>query len=136
MLVKDLMSRFAISVEMDDTLAEVKKIFDSVSFHHLLVVEKGKLFGVLSDRDLLKALGPTIGTLAETEKDLATLQKKVHHVMTRKPVSLPADADIYTAIALFNENKISCIPIVEKDKPVGILSWRDLIRFLGSLKRD
>jgi acetoin utilization protein AcuB len=121
---------------MDDTLAEIKKIFDSVSFHHLLVVERGKLFGVLSDRDLLKALGPTIGTRAETEKDLATLNKKVHHVMTRKPISLPADADIYAAIDLFNENKISCIPIVENDKPVGILSWRDLIRFLGSLKRN
>ena len=63
MRVEEIMSRRVVTVELDDTLETVKDIFDHVRFHHLLVVEHGKLFGLLSDRDLLKALSPNIGTL-------------------------------------------------------------------------
>lgn len=134
MLVKDIMSRSIVTVKLDDSLFRVKEIFDSAGFHHLLVVENDKLFGILSDRDLLKALSPNIGTLSETEKDKATLRKKVHRIMTRKPISISPSANIYDAIELFNQHKISCIPVVENKIPVGILSWRDIIRFLGHLK--
>ena len=54
MRIKDIMSTKVVTVEFDDTLASVKEIFDTLKFHHLLVVEKNELFGVVSDRDLLK----------------------------------------------------------------------------------
>ena len=135
MLIKDLMSHAIVTVELDDDLSMIKEIFDEVSFHHLLVVENNKLFGILSDRDLFKALSPNIGSWLETDRDLATLNKKVHHIMTRKPITLTANDDIYDAITLFNQENISCIPIVEGKKPIGILSWHDLMRFLVTLKR-
>ena len=118
---------------MDDSLMIVKEIFDNVSFHHLLVVESGKLFGVISDRDLLKALSPKIGTAAETPRDLATLNKKAHQILSRKPVTLSPDATIYEAIEIFNSHNISCIPVVDEDsKPMGIISWRDIFRAIES----
>ncbi len=47
MSVEKIMSRIVVSIEMDDSLSMVKEIFDNTRFHHLLVVESGKLFGVI-----------------------------------------------------------------------------------------
>ncbi|KUM55012.1 CBS domain-containing protein [Rheinheimera sp. EpRS3] len=129
--VAELMSTKPVSVSPDDTLSVVKHIFDHVKFHHVLVVEHGILLGVLSDRDLFKALSPHIGTAAETPRDLATLNKKVHQVMLRQPVTLHPQAKIMDAIHLFNSEGVSCIPVVDsQNRPQGILSWRDIIRTL------
>jgi acetoin utilization protein AcuB len=129
MRIEDLMKKSVVTVQMDDSLKTVKEIFDKLRFHHLLVVESGELVGVISDRDLLKALSPNIGTAAETTRDSGTLKKKVHQIMTRKLVTLGPSARISEAIDVFNKHNISCIPVVdEAQKPVGIISWRDILR--------
>lgn len=123
------MTKSVVTVEMDDKLSLVKEIFDNSKFHHLLVIDGGKLFGVVSDRDLLKAISPNLGTMVVTYRDLATLNKRVHQIMTRKPITLKPDDSISDAAALFNTHRISCIPIVNDEfQPVGIVSWRDLIK--------
>lgn len=123
------MSKNVVTVEMDDSLRMVKEIFNNTRFHHLLVVESGKLFGVISDRDLLKALSPNIGTVSETVSDTATLNKRVHQIMTRKPVVLEQNAEIFEAIEIFKNQNISCIPVVDDEyEPVGIISWRDILK--------
>ncbi|HID82575.1 MAG TPA: CBS domain-containing protein [Chromatiales bacterium] len=133
MSVEKIMSKTVVTVEMDDSLKVVKDIFDNTRFHHLLVVESGKLFGVISDRDLLKSLSPNIGTVTETPKDAATLNKRAHQIMTREPVTLSPNAEIYDAIDIFNNRDISCIPVVDDGrKPIGILSWRDILKALAS----
>lgn len=132
MKITALMTTSLVTVELDDPLSTVKEIFDNTNFHHLLVVEGAKLKGVISDRDLFKALSPNIDTVAATAKDLASLNKKVHQIMTRKPITLDDNASVKDAIELFNANRISCIPIVGQDnKPVGIVSWRDIMKELG-----
>jgi acetoin utilization protein AcuB len=109
----------------------VKELFDRNKFHHLLVVDADRLFGVVSDRDLLKALSPNLGTLTETPKDTATLNKRVHQIMTRKPVTLRNDATVADAVNLFNAHRVSCIPIVDEEfRPIGVVSWRDILRAL------
>ena len=129
MNVEEIMSKSLITVKMDDKLKAVKVIFDNANIHHLLVVESGKLHGVITDRDLLKALSPNIGTSSETYRDTITLNKKVHQIMTSKTITLAPDAEVFDAIHIFNEYDVSCIPVVDdKDIPVGIISWRDIIR--------
>ncbi len=131
MNVTKLMSKKVVTVEMNDPISKVKDIFEETQFHHLLVVEKRKLLGVISDRDLLKSISPNVDTLAATTKDLATLNKRVHQIMTRKPIFLYETATVLDAIEVFNQNKISCIPIVNgEDQPTGILSWRDIMQAL------
>lgn len=131
MRVEQIMSKKLVSVEMDDSLTVVKEIFDNTRFHHLLVIESEILYGVISDRDLLKTISPNIGTAAETTRDIETLNKKAHQIMTRTPVTLNENALINEAIVLFNNHTISCIPIVDLDnKPVGIVSWRDILKNL------
>lgn len=69
MEVDKTMTKRLVTVEMDDTLKVVKVIFDNVNIHHLLVVEAEKLFGVVSDRDMLRTLSQNIGILSETNRD-------------------------------------------------------------------
>ena len=133
MSVEQIMNKAIITVGMDDSLYRVKSIFEQHNFHHLLVLDKGKLVGVVSDRDLLKAISPKAGTMAETRKDRATLNRRVHQIMTRKPITLTKDAGIREAIHVFNTHGISCIPIVEnEDKVIGIISWRDVFKAIES----
>src|SRR5450755_2391297 len=130
--VGSIMTARVVTVEMDDRLDVVKQIFDTLNFHHLLVIDDlKKLIGIVSDRDLLKALSPRLGHAAETSRDAATLNKHVHQIMSRKLVTLHPRAKVADAVQLFLEHRISCIPIVnEAFKPVGILSWRDVMKLL------
>ncbi len=131
--VDELMSKRIVTVHMDDTLNVVKEIFDNSRFHHLLVVESEELVGVITDRDLLKAISPNLGTAAETTRDTETLSKKVHQIMQRKPKTLRVKAKIYHAIEIFNNYNVSCIPVIDdQHKPVGIISWRDIMKTLKS----
>jgi acetoin utilization protein AcuB len=127
-----VMTTRLVTVEIDDSLEVVKQIFDSVKFHHLLVVDSGKkLCGVISDRDLLRALSPYIGTVSENARDTATLKKRVHQIMTRQPVTLPPEATVADAVKVFLEHRVSCIPVVGAGfKAVGIVSWRDVLKSL------
>lgn len=129
MKVEDLMTRRVVTIGFDDSLEAVRDIFKEAAFHHLLVVEHGELQGVVSDRDLLRALSPFIDSVVETKRDLGTLNKRVHQIMSRKPITLTPDADVQQAIQIFLDHPISCIPIVDAAfKPVGIVSWRDILR--------
>jgi acetoin utilization protein AcuB len=127
--VKSIMSTSVVTVAMDDRLSRIKQIFDDRGFHHVLVVQDGVLAGVVSDRDLLKALSPHLGSPSETARDLVSLNKRAHQIMSRKLITLREDADIHDAIEKFNRHRISCIPIVDAaNRPVGIVSWRDILK--------
>ncbi|NRD75571.1 CBS domain-containing protein [Shewanella sp. VB17] len=135
MRISELMSKNVVTVEMDDSLSKIKSLFEKTGFHHLLVLEDKRLFGIISDRDLLKSLSPAVDSIAATTKDIACLKKKAHQIMTRKPIAINENATVLSAIEVFNNNNISCIPITNNDDvPVGILSWRDIIRALGGKK--
>lgn len=132
--VSQIMSRDPVCIGLDDSLAAVKEVFDNAHFHHLLVVEDGKLIGVLSDRDLLRAISPNIDTTRFTTQDWATLQKRVHQIVTRHAKTLPPDAKVREAVRIFNTYSISCIPIVDSEnRPLGILSWRDIMKHFDTL---
>lgn len=134
MKLENIMTKNPVSVSLDDSLGDVKEIFDNVSFHHLLVVENDKLIAIVSDRDLLRSISPNIGTNRYTVTDLATLNKRVHQIATRHPVTLCPENTVLDAAKIFNTHRISCIPVVDfENKPVGIISWRDIMKHLESL---
>lgn len=82
------MTRKVVTVEMDDTLLTIRMIFQHVKFHHLVVVENRKLVGIISDRDVLREVSSFIGKRIETTRDLDTLKKRAHQIMTRNPVAV------------------------------------------------
>jgi acetoin utilization protein AcuB len=131
MILEKIMTKRVVTVGLDDSLRVIKEIFDEGKIHHLLVEEQNQLYGVISELDLWRAISPNLGSSFESVRDTATLNKRAHHIMTRKPITLPRDADIFEAISIFNRHRISCIPIVTSEQHiVGIITWRDIFRLL------
>ncbi len=129
MLIESIMTRSIVSAKPDDDLKSLKEVFERAGFHHLLVIEAGKLQGIISDRDLLRALSPFVATAAERPLDVATMRKKAHQIMTRAPVTVAPDTTVQTAIALLLEKKVTALPVVSSSGMLlGIVTWRDLLR--------
>jgi acetoin utilization protein AcuB len=127
--VGTIMSKRVISITMDDTIAKARELFLEFHFHHLLVLESGRLVGVISDRDLLKAVSPFIGSLSELDRDRATLNKRAHQIMSRNPITVEAGETVEIAAQRLLKNRVSCLPVVTQDGKVhGIISWRDLLK--------
>lgn len=135
MKVHELMTKRVVTVEMDDRLDVVYDIFRKSNFHHLLVTADKKLLGVLTDKDLFRAISPRIGTNMQNEHDLASLNKRVHQIMSRQLITIHQDKRVIEAIKLFNAKNVSCLPVLnEDDELVGILSWRDILKQIEIIK--
>lgn len=129
MKVSKLMSTRMVSVSMEVPLSQVLKLFEQHRFHHLLVVDELKLVGVISDRDVLKTMNANTGSIFASVKDDACLKKPAHQIMSRYPVVIASEDSVIHAVHLFNQHKISMLPVVdERGYPVDILSWRDIFR--------
>jgi acetoin utilization protein AcuB len=99
---------------------------------HLVIIEEGKLMGVLSERDLLLAISPYVNSNVYTTRDLATLNQRVGQIVERHPLYLDEQAEVEDAIDMFDKNHISCIPVVDADfVPVGVVTKSDLIRLFN-----
>lgn len=132
MKLEEIMAKRVVTIDMDDTLDVIRKIFDKVRFHHMVVIdERNKVVGVISDRDVLKALSPYLDTISEQERDQVTLNKKTHQVMSRQPITASPEDSIEQAAALLLENRISCLPVISEDQSlVGIVTWKDILKNL------
>lgn len=124
-----IMTTRVVTIDMDDSLEVVRDIFKKVRFHHLLVVDNQKLVGIISDRDMLKAVSPFVGTMSETTRDRATLNKRAHQIMSHHPVTLRPSCSSQEAAQLMLARGVSCLPVTTKDGEVlGIVTWKDVLR--------
>lgn len=132
--IESIMTRHVVQVPMDTTLGRIRELFDHHRFHHVIVTEHAKPVGVISDRDILKNLSPYVGTFGESPRDTATLNKKAHQIMSRGLVSTALETPVAEACADMLEHNVSCLPVIgERGTCVGIVTWRDLLRwFMGS----
>ncbi len=131
MTVDSIMVTRVVTVEMDDSLDEVRGIFQKSNFHHLLVSSDNHLMGVVTEKDLWKAVSPYVGTLSETERDVATLNKRVHQIMKRNHPTVTRQTSIEEAAHLILDEGISCLPVLSEDETIeGIVSWKDIFRAL------
>ena len=133
-MVGDIMTTHVVCVQMDDSLQTVQRLFDGHGFHHLLVENRGSLAGIISDRDLLRALSPFSGTIIEQKRDEAVLSRRAHQIMTRDVISVRRSTSIEEAARTMLQHGISCLPITEDNAAVvGLITWRDL---LGHFLKD
>jgi len=129
-----IMTARVVTIEMDDSLEVVRDIFRKVRFHHLLVVDNEKLVGIISDRDVLKAISPYVGTMSETDRDRATLNKRAHQIMAHHPVTVRQSCPLQEAAQLMLIRGVSCLPVTTIGGVIqGIVTWKDVFRaFLDS----
>jgi len=129
MLVRDLMTTNVFTVERNEALLTANRVMSLGRVRHVLVLdEEGKLTGLLSQRDLfhsglLRALG--YGTHA-VQKTLDSLLVK--EVMTNNPITIPPDAPLNQAAGLMFSQKIGCLPVMDGEKLVGILTEGDFVK--------
>lgn len=128
--IRDIMVTRVATIDIDTSLKEIKEIFEKARFHHLPVLDKGNLVGVISDRDVLRAVSPFLGTLSERTTDAATLNKKAHQIMSRQPITARPDETIKSAAEMMLLKRLSCLPVMEKNKIVGILTLKDIVKAL------
>jgi len=128
------MTARVVTIEMDDSLEVVRDIFRKVRFHHLLVVDNEKLVGIISDRDVLKAISPYVGTMSETDRDRATLNKRAHQIMAHHPLTVRQSCPLQEAAQLMLIRGVSCLPVTTIGGVIqGIVTWKDVFRaFLDS----
>ena len=136
--VEHIMTTSVVSVDMDCTVAEVGRVFKAQGFHHLVVVEKGRLFGVISDRDFLRTVSPFAGTDAARECDAFTLRRPVHQIMSRQPRFCEPGTPVRDAAHEMLEAGIGCLPVVDSERMcVGLITLRDIAKWaLNRLDAD
>lgn len=128
-VVGHIMTRGVTTVGLDQTLADVQAIFQAARFHHLVVEgDDGRVAGVISDHDLLLNVSPFVGKLAERPADLASLQRRVHQVMSRRLVTCRERSLAVDAARVMLERKVGCMPVVDWHRRcVGIITLHDMI---------
>ena len=138
MKVKDLMSKKLFTVGPEDMLDKVFFLFNFEAIRHLPVVDKGRLVGVLSDRDLKKILGPRKKIVSDPKDgtQITVHARKVRTLMGRKVTTIGPEEQAADAAAIMAKYKIGCLPVVKKQKLVGIITSTDILRAYVKLSHE
>lgn len=115
MQVRDIMISDPVIVDRSLAIEDARIFNEKCGFRHLPVVDGRRLVGIVSDRDLLEAK-PVPGELTT-----------VGELMSPEVVCLSPDEDVLEAAQLLLQNKISCLPVVEADGVVGIVTDQDIL---------
>jgi len=118
-LVKDIMSPGSVTLPPTSTAAEAAKLMASKNIGSVLVVEGGKLVGIITERDIVKLV-----VKGELDKPLA-------EVATKNPVTLSPSDPVIVAAGKMVEHNIRHLPVVdEKGFPLGVVSIRDILKHI------
>jgi acetoin utilization protein AcuB len=134
MLVKNWMSKNVISIDANDSMQDATKLLKKNNISILPVMQKGKLVGIITDRDLKRASASDATTLEVHELLYILSTIKVKQIMVDDPITIPFDYTVEEAAEILLGNKISGAPVVDREgKVVGIITKADIFRVLVSL---
>ena len=138
MKVKDLMSKKLFTVGPEDMLDKVFYLFNFEAIRHLPVVEKGKVVGVISDRDMKKVMGARKKIVTEKVDgtQFTVHARRVRTIMDRGVTTIGPDDQAADAAAIMAKRKIGCLPVVKKDKLVGMITSTDILRAYVKLAHE
>ncbi len=120
------MAREVATLSPEETAGEALALCRRRRIRHLPVVEDGRLVGIVSDRDLRSAT-PALGDPARAA---ALAEIRVGEVMARDVVTARPDDPIDGAANAMRERRINCLPVLEEDGLVGILTSSDVMESL------
>jgi acetoin utilization protein AcuB len=136
MSVRDWMSRRVTTIRPDARLGEAARLMGTRKIRHLPVVDAaGRLVGIVTTRDLRQAVfAPAVQDHLEQLSGLLD-GLVVRDVMTRGVVTVRAATPVRDAARLMHERRLGALPVVERDRLVGILTETDVLeafqRLLG-----
>lgn len=131
MIVRKWMSANPVVIDENASLSDAINLLKQHKIRRLPVLKKGKLVGIISDRDLKEASPSKVTSLDIWELHYLMSKIIVKTIMTKKPVTVSPDTTIERAAILMFDNKIGGLPVVNKDGSLaGILTEQDVFKAL------
>lgn len=121
MKVEELMTTSLCIVDEEATLAEASTLMGERHVGSALVVEGGRLVGIVTERDVVRAMSNTHD---------APL-RPVAEWMTKDPATVPGSVTVKEALRTMVEGGFRHLPVVDGDRPIGMVSMRDIARALS-----
>jgi CBS domain-containing protein len=115
----ELMTRDVLAVAPEDTLGEAAQKMADHNVGSAVVVDYGRLVGILTERDLLRAVA---GRVHSSEA-------RVRDWMTEEPLTASESTSAEEAARIMLEHGFRHLPVVEMDQTLGIVSLRDVMRW-------
>lgn len=120
--IEELNPKDAVTVDVDATVAEAVAVLVKQRFGCVLVVRDGEFIALLTERDVLNKATENAEGLQQRVGDLAT-----HRVQT-----VTREDSIAYALHAMDLGGYRHLPVVDGDRPVGIVSVRDILRYMKS----
>ena len=134
MLVKNWMSQTVITTDVNDSMNTVMALMKKNQIGMVPVMKKGKLVGIVTDRDLKRSSASDATTLEVHELLYLISKIKVKDIMTKDPITVPFDFTVEEAAEVLMKNRISGAPVTDQEgRIVGTITKGDLFRVLISL---
>ena len=124
MNVRDVMNKSLITVENDDTIRLAIKKMVHGEFGAVVVTENSKPIGILTERDILKSIG----------NEMMEPENKVEIIMSTPLIAVNSSASLGEAAEVMLTNNIRRLMVKENDEYIGIISQRELQRFITESK--
>ncbi len=116
--VGDVMSTDVLVVAPEDTLGEIAEQLVGEDLGSALIAEYGRLIGILTSRDLLRALAGRVHSS----------DARARQWMTAEPITVSTTTALDTAAFLMREHDIHHLPVVDGERPIGMVGMRDVAR--------
>lgn len=125
-------SKDLITISADETLVTARKLMCEKKIRHLIVKDSEKAVGVLSDRDVMKAMRIQIEDFYSFQVRNETLDPvfSVRDVMSWPIKSLGDDTPLATVIDVMLKEKVSSLMLTRENTLVGIITTDDLLEIL------
>lgn len=131
--VASVMSHPLITVDAGVSLEQASARMSDEGVHHLLLTDRGRVVAMVSDRNLIRAIG-----LGPSQRDADSRHRRhpVLQVASYQLVTVEEFAPVEVAASLMLDAGVSALPVVnEADEVVGIITSRDLLRYVADLGR-
>lgn len=132
-LVRDYMSSPVTTISHDAKLLEAAITLRRTGFRHLAIVDGEKLVGIITDRDVARFAPSMLTKISPEEYNAIFEETELSKVMTKNPTSVAPTTPIQDAVKILHNRKLGCLPVVEGEKLVGIITTSDMLSFLHRL---
>lgn len=128
--ISTIMTKQVLHISINDDVIKARNMMDKYDIHHLPVMDGKDLVGILSKNDLNQVafLCDFIGERLEESTVFKSLS--IEELMTEKVKSLKVDSTISEAIQIFSGASFQCLPVLDNNELVGIVSTKDVFSYM------